>query len=389
MLLVTIVISHLGYFLNNLYKAKYIYSMYAFIWLLTIPTIIGIYRWNLSDMIRDIVPLFYLFLPLFLIHWCRNSTKYNYSEYIFPLTIVVAGGSFALRYFISGDIGLEDLGQGTFLVNLKYYSYDPSVTFTMIYALLMGISIVHSNSSHRYIKAVVLIGAALITFGSLGGIGQRAPLGIAALILIAYLYRSLKRSFVKLVASFILIIVIFLLFKETFMAIFSVLIEKTEVVGVNGKVAEFDIILSTLSNSWMDILFGLGWGAVYYNPVIGAVIRFSHSIIGFYLLKTGIIGFYILMLYMYWLARMYIKILIYAWRYDVNKLPLIFAIGSAPMIAMFQPTYKTLSFGLIMTMIPMLYYAMRDQIFVLNMTYDREGKSGHSDFLFAQIPKAG
>lgn len=361
-LLIIIILSQLPSLLNNIIRSKHSSAALAFSWLLTIPTLIGAFTWEAGDMVRDVVPLGYLFFPLFLVSWCKKNREGRFVISALPLAMMLAGGAFAMRYFTTGGISFEDLERAVFLINLRYYSYDPTVTFTLIYGLLLAISLIRSTSLLKYPQILLFTGVGLLALASLGGIGQRAPIGIAFLMLVVYLAKFSRVSVAPAVVGLGLIVVVFLAFQGVFESFFSILSEKTDAVGINGKIEELELILSILSVSWSKMLFGVGWGGLYYNYLMGGTIRFSHSIVGFYLLKTGIVGLLFLSFYVSWLVKLYLRVFILAWRNDVMTLPLVFAIGSAPMIAMLQPTYKTLSFGLIMSLIPLLYYGMQNQV---------------------------
>lgn len=332
-----------------------------FVWMLVVPTIVGILRWDLSDMVRDVVPLLYIFLPMFLIPWAKKKNSSAFVRKYLVIAMVFAGSGFALRYFTSQDIGYDDLGSGVFLINLKYYSYDPMVTFTAIFGLLFALASFQTTSKLKLAKIVLYVGVSLLAVGSLGGIAQRAPLAILGLCLVIFLIRYTRKSFMLVCFAIVFLLSIVIYFQDVMFALYSLLAEKNEAVGINGKTEEIELIINILSDSLSDTLFGLGWGGIYYNKVIGGDVRFAHSIVGFYLLKTGVVGISVMSFYVMWLLKRYVRLLKYTWRNEITQLPLIFAIGSAPMIAMLQPTYKTLSFGLILALIPVLYFEMQDK----------------------------
>jgi len=359
LLLISIGIFQLPSLAGIIFNVNYFSCSIPFVWMLVVPTLVGIFHWDVDDIIRDIVPLFYLFLPLILFSWAEKISGIGFVRSYLVSAMVVGGGGFALRYFTSQGIGFGDLGTGLFLINLKYYSYDPLVTFAAIYGLLFALTLLKSSSMTKYPLVVTLAGISLLAVGSLGGIGQRAPLAILCVCLIIFIFKYAGRSSIPAWFSIFLLLAIIFYFRDIVFAFYSLLAEKTEIVGINGKFEEFELIIDILSDSWYGLLFGLGWGGVYYNPIIDGTVRFSHSIVGFYLLKTGLVGLVIMSSYVYWLAKLYINVLLDAWRSDVTQLPLLFAIGSAPIIALLQPTYKTLGFGLLLTLIPVLYFEMQ------------------------------
>jgi len=346
-------------FFVNIGKTENFAWLIPFVWMLVVPSFIGIVRWDIGDIIRDIVPLFYLFLPVILIPWAKKINDSDFVRKFYVSAMVIAGSGFALKYFTTQEIGYEDLGSGVFMINLKYYSYDPTVTFTAIFGLLFALMLFQSASKGKYLAIILYIAVSLLAVGALGGIAQRAPLAILFLCLVTFMFRYARKSLMLVCIFIIFLLAIIVYFQDVIFPLYSLLVEKSEAVGVNGKVDEIELIINILTDSWFNTLFGLGWGGIYYNTVLSSEIRFSHSVLGFYLLKTGFIGTAVMSLYAIWLIKRYVRVFAYTWRNDVTQLPLLFAIGSAPIIAMLQPTYKTLSFGLILTLIPVLYFEMQ------------------------------
>lgn len=359
-LLILICTSQFPAFLSSIVKSTNFACFIPFVWMLVVPTLIGIFRWDVGDMIRDVVPLLYIFLPMILIPWARRINSDFVRKYLVS-SMVVAGGGFALRYFTSQGIGYDDLGLGVFLINLKYYSYDPLVIFTAIFGLLYALTLFKSSSNGKYLAILLYVAASLLAVGSLGGIAQRAPLAILCLCLIVFLFRYARKSLITAFIFIFFLLVIIVSFRDVIFSLYSLLSEKNEAEGYSAKTEEVKLIMSVISGSWFNMLFGLGWGGVYYSTIILGEIRFAHSVVGFYLLKTGLVGIAFMSSYAIWLFRRYVRVLVYAWRNDTSQLPLLFAIGSAPIIAMLQPTYKTLSFGLILTLVPILYFEMQDK----------------------------
>lgn len=330
----------------------------AFAWLITVPTLIGIEQWKLSDIVRDLVPLFFLFIPLFFVNWYKNIDRSKAIIKVIPYIYSIVGVVYALRYFVSNGIGIDDLAKKSFFaVNLMYYSYDPTVVFSAVFLSLTAIQFIHflGLKVSTCLIAIVMVGLALIGIGSLAGSVLRAPLVLIALSLIIFVLRYTIQSRSTAFMAIVIAGIVFVLFREQFESIFSLFLLKTQDVGGNGKLEEFNAILSYLSDS---PLLGLGWGATYYNPVLHTDVRFSHSIISFYFLKTGLVGILLLFIYLGWLVKLYYKSFRIAWKYQMDALPLLFAIGSTLLIGLLQVTYKTLSYGMVMALIPVLYHCL-------------------------------
>lgn len=346
--------------LARILKGENHLKIIVFAWLITVPTLVGIWRWEFSDLIRDLIPLFYLFIPLFLFRWYKDIDRSRVLIKIMPYVYSVVGVVFAIRYFVSNGIGIRDLAQKAyFFNNLMYYSYDPMVTFSSIFLLLTAVRVIHSRGLNLSTCLVVgmMIILALIGVGSLAGAILRAPLALIALSLFFLIFRYSIRSTTTALAAIAISFIVFSIFQEQFVSMFWVFLNKTYAVGENGKLEEFSIILSNLSEA---PLLGLGWGATYYNPVLNFKVRFSHSIISFYFLKTGLIGLILLSTYLGWLVKLYCKSFRIAWTEHVDALPLLFAIGSTLLIGLLQVTYKTFSYAMVMVLVPVLYRSLME-----------------------------
>lgn len=355
-LLVVVVLFQLPGMLRNIQGGAALGSVIGFAWLISVPTFVGMFRWEWSDVIRDIVPLAYLYLPLLLGFSGQGRGSAEFVVGKLSIAIVACGALFAVRYFVSQGIGLQELGGGVFLINLRYFSYDPTVLFAMVYGFLAGMGALSGRGRRRYIGIGLLVGVSLVAFGSLGGIAQRGPIAIAAVMGVGFFGRAWRVSKRPALGAILIGVMVVVVFWKQMEGIVGIMAEKTQIVGVNGKLEELGTVWRVLSESWQNVLFGIGWGGKYFNSAIGDEVRFSHSVVGFYAIKTGLIGLAAFGLYAIWLARMYWKLLAHAWRKNVMQLPLLFAIGAVLIVAMLQPTYKTLSFGLIASLIPVLRY---------------------------------
>ena len=66
---------------------------------------------------------------------------------------------------------------------------------------------------------------------------------------------------------------------------------KTETYGLNERSAEAAAVLEQVGASWIDLLFGKGWGALVRSPAVGDMwVSYTHSFATYMLLKTGLLG---------------------------------------------------------------------------------------------------
>ena len=127
----------------------------------------------------------------------------------------------------------------------------------------------------------------------------------------------------------------------------GLLLAKQKSVGMNNKAVEFSAVFDTVMATPLTLLFGVGWGGVFTNPIYAnpESTRFTHSLISFWLLKTGLIGFTVMASFVILLFRSINLKGVWA----SSRRTAIFLAASAVIIigVFFEPTYKMLSFGLI------------------------------------------
>lgn len=105
-------------------------------------------------------------------------------------------------------------------------------------------------------------------------------------------------------------------------------------------------VVSTVFFSLQTTLFGIGWGGVLVNSIYSnEPTRFTHSILSFYLLKTGVVGLGILLTIMgLWFARL--QKTGNSKSFDISRLILLISCIPPLLIGMlFEPTYKMLSYS--------------------------------------------
>jgi hypothetical protein len=118
---------------------------------------------------------------------------------------------------------------------------------------------------------------------------------------------------------------------------------KTETYGLNERSAEAAAVLEQVGASWIDLLFGKGWGALVRSPAVGDMwVSYTHSFATYMLLKTGLIGCLATLAYVASLVPALLRLA----RVD---LPLAAALIPPLGLALFAHTsFKYLCFGLLM-----------------------------------------
>lgn len=320
---------------------KWLYIIFMY-WLIVPLAMATFHSWEIVDILRDLIPLFYLFLPVMMFQ-SLSTDGFPWRERL-PWLIAFGGVIFSVRYFIILGIMPWKIGSQFLNDELNYMPYEPSVLYGLIF--LMG-SLLQANKANMLVKTLIVSGqlvGGILCFASLAGIVQRAPLGLAVISLsLLWMGARKKEPYRFMIVAIILAVFIFS-FAEQFSSLYNLLEKKQSSEGAGAKGRELVGVIAASSESIVTILFGAGWGSLYFNPVLKGPVRFTHSLLSYSYFKVGFVGFLSLLLVLLYLA-------IKGARPFVLKLfgdPAVLAGISTILIGLLlQPTYKVLSYGLI------------------------------------------
>lgn len=309
--------------------------------------------WNVSDIVRDIIPFVYLFVPLLLLPAMHRS-KVNWLQ-ILPWIIAVMGVILSLRFYQVAQISPLDVGKMYYFDNFLYLPYDPCVIFAGIYLPLMAVHTWKSNKLISWLGSLMMIIGGFLALGSLMAVAQRAPLALAALCFGVYFLAVTRQSFKKLLLLILLLVGIGFLAQDQIQNSYQLLVDKQESFGANGKTDELAAVLKETSQSPFTLLFGVGWGGLFHDPAVDNIqVSYTHSAFTFFMLKGGLVGIIIFLSYLFWICRHLLQ------GFTMQKLPLILATVVPMFIGLlFQVSYKTLSYGMILTLMCLLFDPMR------------------------------
>lgn len=356
------------------------------------PLIVGLNNGNsLKDIARDILPVMFLTaIPTVLMFTVNDKSQYSIQITIITallfvgivssvqFTSGVANEYGSLSGFVSnmkqgllqlsevrmetpdqGDV-VETPGQGNVVETPSHLSmvflkaYDPAVLFTAIFLIGLGLKNITCDVHLMRLFAAVSIALGLFCAYSLVSLGLRAHALLMIFSLFVVLINYVNR--LKNIKALIIAITLcsgFVIFY--FHDALYLMMVKQASVGTNGKVAEFHAAMMVVYADLYTVLLGDGWGAKFYNPILMYETRFTHSLLSFLLLKTGIIGLFgIAWLFLLLLKRINIKAL---WDSPYGCL---LVMSSAPPVIIgiaTQPVYKMLSYGLI---VALLILVLRD-----------------------------
>lgn len=342
---------------------------------LIVPASIAVFHDHVArDILRDVFPLLFLLgTPILFVVADRTSERGKLLRLI-PLVILIVGiveavifwlraveycgslGRFAsimqgglLQFLLNGSSNeIIQLGKESIPTIQILGMYDPAVFFSSIFLCSWGMVLV-VRSFKDSILGIVFLGAGAFIGYELMVLGLRSYTFLLVLSLLVIASTLIKQSgLYKRLLPIVLILV--LIFFSQIEATIQLLWIKQQAVGTNGKSAEWAAALSTISASPWTTLFGIGWGGTLDNPILAAPTRFTHSMLSFFLLKSGIIGLTALFVILTSLVRQARSKSVFG-IVPVSRL-IILASCFPPLLVgiLFEPSYKMLSYGVILTL---------------------------------------
>lgn len=319
-----------------------LFASLAFAFGLALPVLSGVIRGNeISDMIRDIFPFLFLFMPLFY-GWIMRDESGR-----FFLVMACVGIIFSLRtIWAYQDVLLSPSmwGQGP-PADLLYLANSPEVLFSALYCAGKGGGLLFERRD--FIAGSALISLSILPVVAMALMMQRAGLGF--FVLTSFIWSGLFLYFYprRALGLFGILAVVGCLIWPIIEVVVMTLWQKTELVGLNSRAQEWSAVLDILNDDWTIALFGEGWGGRIENPAVGGLrVNYTHSLFSSLLLKTGIVGGGIIL----W------GVFLPIWRAVCHEFSrrsvdfvLVGALMSPLLISTFlYASYKSLGFGLIL-----------------------------------------
>jgi hypothetical protein len=361
-----------------------------------IPLVWGLYGGNsLENQVRDLIPLLFLLaMPILLLLMTSSASRVIESRLI-AITLIIMGFVATIIYYwgifelfespfrmqslmsdaFSHDVAPSDLfGWATLdpAVAATFIKiYDPAVLFAGILFFSVGIVLL-VKSWLNALFGLTLMGCGVTVAYGFMILGLRAHSALMVLAVLCVCVTQIKqRGFYTRVVP--LAVIGIFIFWTPIISIIWLLLDKHQMVGSNGKAAEWQAVISTISASPQTLLLGLGWGGTFDNPVYREETRFTHSIVSFYLLKSGVAGVCMLLLMVGLLLR-FAKRIGGKEPWDITRLILLVSCLPPLFIGlMLQPTYKMLSYGLILALFLLVVSGTQSY----NKTNRMQDSSGH------------
>lgn len=359
-------------------------SVALFCYLLLGPLYIGISEGNLSEnILRDIIPLFFLLSTSILFLYAINPNQQKYILRIGVVGVVVVGLVRAFDFLIGayskfGSLSviganmkgglLSHMEQTQEVVTINAASapahslteilpsghvpldilgmYDPAVLFSCIFLCSFGLFLI-VRSWRDSLVGLVSLGTGLLVGYELAMLGLRSymlAIFVSLLLVIWSLFHE-EGLYKRLLPLGAVLAVIFI---HPIYDSVQLMVVKQLAVGSNAKLAEWSAVISTLQTNVESTFFGIGWGGTFHSPISDKA-RFTHSLLSFYLLKSGIVGLFVLVGL---LANLVYKILRSNDSNQVSRIEqrimLVACVSSLAIGILFEPSYKMLSYGVIL-----------------------------------------
>lgn len=282
----------------------------AFAWLLWAPLLRGAaLGWEAADILRDVVPLLFLFLPVLLVPALCGAGQ----TAVRALTggLAMAGLLLALRWWRQAEWGFGAIGQRAMADGGVYLLNAPSVLFAAVALPAVALSLVAVGGQLRHWLAAVpcAVGGALC-LAALAGAVHRTALGLALLSLtLITLWWARRRAWLvlPLLASLGLLVAVG---GDALVGAWQQAAEKTRLTGVNARWEEAMAVIDHAVVTPWALLLGDGWGARIANPAVGGWrVSYTHTLASYSLLKTGVFGMVALAAYLGALVRPWYRLL--------------------------------------------------------------------------------
>lgn len=241
--------------------------------MVSVPLIIGAMNgYPMTDIMRDLIPLICLILP-----FCFLEKNMKW----FPLVLMIAGCVFAIRYIIDAVPHLVSLGTEAGNESLLYLANSPLLLFACLYGFHKFTEPQKIFWTERLIGLLV-VGVTLVAMTLMV---QRAPMVLSVLGCITILIFRFGTTPIKLSIITALLCFLIMPFYGVIIEVADGFWEKTLTVGLNNRTEEFTHVAKQAS------MFGAGWGSVWQSPAVSDYwVRYTHNMVSYYLLKSGIIG---------------------------------------------------------------------------------------------------
>ena len=310
---------------------------------------------DIKHIARDLIPFLFLLLPVFFSHHLQENPKF-YRHCL--AGVLVIGLCFSVRALM--ETHYDFFGLASFWrpsEEQTYLANAPTLLFTSLYIFGMGaVLFIQKPSFFRWGIAIFALLAALLILVPVGLTLQRASLAYVSFFVLVLGAIAFYKAPVRTIVFLTSILVLLLPLWPQLFDLATQLFQKTNLVGLNARAEEWSAVWTHVSASGIRVLFGVGWGSGFDSPAVGGVyVYFTHSLLSSSLLKMGIIGVILVILYLFGIAQILWRIL------PGNPFLALALAGPIVIDVLLYASYKSLDFGLILLLV-CAYGASREKI---------------------------
>lgn len=320
---------------HSLYKAHILFLVFG----LSVPVLVGVLKGeSFGIMARDIAAFMLFCLPVFLLYNLKNEPY---------LSSVLFIGCGVIALIFSARVFFPFVPMTKTTVELLYLANSPLVLFFTIYFICSAYETLFDyRSIKKIMQFIALLGASVLILLAIIQDVQRATL-LAVFISLGFIMIELliikpKRSFIPVIFVLALGVYTFPIFDTMVHAI----IHKTSLVGFNARFQELEAVWDEIGQSPSSVIFGTGWGSQFESPALGGLkASFTHSFLSYMLLKTGLAGLGITLIYSLFFLKQIYRVFLR------NRVVGIALFWSFVIPIFLYASYKSFDFGLLLTLI--------------------------------------
>lgn len=303
--------------------------------------------WPAGDVIRDVVPLLFLFLPLLLVPALRPAGRAG--AHGLAAVLMLEGLFFALRWWRHADWGFGAVGARVMSDGGGYLLNAPSVLFAAIAWPLVALHCLERPSVWRLLGGAAALVAGVLCIAAQLGAAHRLAFGLIVVAALVALWTRRRRLLWLWPVLGLAAAVAMGLEGDRLLGALERIVEKTRLTGGNARLEEATAALSTAGETLGGALFGAGWGARLENPAVGGWrVAYTHTFATYVLFKAGVVG---LAAGVAWLTTLFSPA-VRLWRRDAAWA----AAVAAPLIVAFtaHTSYKYLDTGVLLALLVLL-----------------------------------
>lgn len=266
-----------------------------------VPLIMGaINGLSFQVIARDLIAFIFLCTPLFFYHFIKTKK----AEDIFLGLCILIGLLFAIRVLVPHFLLFKNTTE------LLYLANSPLVLMCTIFlAGLAAYQAFQTITLRRVFKILALACLASLPLIAMFVDLQRASFAALLLSSVSLGVIGFIKAPYKMIVPVIIGIVCFLIFQDYALNLLNNVNLKTSQVGLNMREQELMAVWNTASETTLSLLFGQGWGSYFASPAVGYLnVTFTHSLLSYLLLKTGLIGLCLCLVYLYFIFEKLVRL---------------------------------------------------------------------------------